>query len=57
MILSYYFFSIVAVNRKTLLKKYRDISEKLAVLDRQDLLPYERAVAIDSIQRDIAATW
>ena len=30
------------VNRRTLLRKYRLISETLAVLDRQDLSPYEK---------------
>lgn len=45
------------VNRKTLLRKYRKITETLAVLDRPDLHPYERSEALSTIRRDIAATW
>jgi len=45
------------VNRKTILRKYRKITETLSKLDRPDLHPYERSEAISSIQRDIAATW
>ena len=35
------------VNRRTLLRKYRVISETLAVLDRTDLSPYEKVSPID----------
>lgn len=45
------------VNRKTLLRKYRSISETLGVLDRTDLLPYERTVQLDNLYREIASTW
>jgi phosphoenolpyruvate carboxylase len=45
------------VNRKTLLKKYRRITETLATLDRPDLHPYERSQALDTIRRNIAALW
>ena len=45
------------VNRKTLLRKYRRITETLAVLDRPDLHPYERSQALDTIRRNIAALW
>lgn len=45
------------VNRKTLLRKYRSISETLGVLDRTDLLPYERTVQLDKLYREIASTW
>lgn len=45
------------VNRRTLLRKYRQISETLNTLDRKDLHPYEREVALQSIFRDIAGTW
>lgn len=45
------------VNRKTILRKYRSITETLAKLDSPDIHPYERAEAISSIERDIAATW
>lgn len=45
------------VNRKTLLRRYRSITETLATLDRPDLLPYERSVAMEKIFRDIAGTW
>ncbi len=48
---------IIIVNRKTLLRKYRNISETLMTLDRKDLLPYERQEALQSIFRDIAGTW
>lgn len=49
------FFLIV--NRRTILMKYRSITESLAILDRPDLHPYERSEAISSIERDIAALW
>ena len=45
------------MNRKTLMKKYRSITETLLTLDRKDLHPYEQTVALESIKRDIAATW
>jgi len=45
------------VNRKTLLRKYRRITETLAELDRPDLHPYERSQALDTIRRNIAALW
>ncbi len=45
------------VNRKTILQKYRSITETLSKLDRPDLHPFERSEAISSIERDIAATW
>uniref|UniRef100_A0A7S2A7E1 phosphoenolpyruvate carboxylase n=1 Tax=Trieres chinensis TaxID=1514140 RepID=A0A7S2A7E1_TRICV len=45
------------VNRKTLLRKYRKITENLAVLDRPDLHPYERSVALTSLRRIVAAIW
>lgn len=45
------------MNRKTLLRKYRSISETLSVLDRTDLLPYERTVQLDNLYREIASTW
>lgn len=45
------------MNRKTLLRKFRNISQRLSDLDREDLLPYEKSVAMDEIFRDIAGTW
>ncbi len=45
------------MNRKTILRKYRSITEALSLLDRPDLHPYERSEALSSIKRDIAATW
>jgi phosphoenolpyruvate carboxylase len=45
------------VNRKTLLRKYRAITDTLGVLDRSDLLPYERTVHLDNLYREIASTW
>lgn len=39
------------------MRKYRSITETLATLDRPDLLPYERSVAMEKIFRDIAGTW
>lgn len=48
---------IYLVNRKTLLRKYRAITDTLGVLDRSDLLPYERTVQLDNLYREIASTW
>lgn len=45
------------MNRKTILRKFKNISETLSKLDRPDLHPFERSEAISSIERDIAATW
>jgi len=45
------------VNRRTLLRKYRRISESLAVLDRSDLSPYEKAQAEETLRREISSIW
>lgn len=45
------------VNRRTLLRKYRTISELLAVLDREDMTPFERAQALTNLKREIASIW
>ena len=45
------------VNRRTLLRKYRGISETLAVLDRKDLSPYEKAQAEEELRREICSIW
>lgn len=45
------------VNRRTMLRKYRDVSELLATLDRTDLSPYERMQTEDSLRRVIASLW
>eukprot|EP01041_Mallomonas_annulata_P010309 gene10309-21509_t len=45
------------VNRRTLLRKYRHISETLAVLDRKDLSPYENAQAQEALRREIFSIW
>ena len=51
------FFLPFIVNRKTLLRKYRAITDTLGILDRSDLLPYERTVQLDNLYREIASTW
>jgi phosphoenolpyruvate carboxylase len=45
------------VNRRTLLRKYRSISESLATLDRKDLTPYERSQCMYTLKREIASIW
>jgi len=45
------------VNRQTILRRYRRITETLAELDRPDLHPYQRSEGLDTIRRDIAAAW
>ncbi|KAL7540934.1 hypothetical protein ACHAXR_012627 [Thalassiosira sp. AJA248-18] len=45
------------VNRKTIIRKYRDISELLAYLERPDLHPFERAEALNNLRGLIAALW
>lgn len=45
------------VNRRTMLRKYRDVSEMLATLDRKDLSLYERMQTEDSLRRVIASLW
>jgi len=45
------------VNRKTIIKKYKKISELLAYLERPDLHPFERAEASNSLRGIIAAIW
>ena len=45
------------VNRKTMLLKYRKISELLAHLERSDLHPFERAEALNNLRAIIAAIW
>jgi phosphoenolpyruvate carboxylase len=45
------------VNRRTLLRKYRSISESLSTLDRKDLTPYEREQALYSLRREVASIW
>lgn len=45
------------VNRKSILGRFRRISDMLGELDRSDLHPYQRSEAIDKIKRDIAAAW
>jgi phosphoenolpyruvate carboxylase len=45
------------VNRRTMLRKYRYVSETLAVLDRRDLSPYERQQYQESLRRVIASIW
>lgn len=39
------------------MRKYRAITDTLGVLDRSDLLPYERTVQLDNLYREIASTW
>eukprot|EP01035_Chromulina_nebulosa_P020914 gene20913-27106_t len=45
------------VNRRTLLRKYRSISEKLAELDRMDVTPYEKSQSLYALKREIASIW
>jgi phosphoenolpyruvate carboxylase len=45
------------VNRRTLLRKYRKISETLAKLDRTDLSPYERAQTTEGLRREVFSIW
>eukprot|EP00978_Attheya_sp_CCMP212_P025037 scaffold79760_cov57-Attheya_sp.AAC.9 len=45
------------VNRKSLLRKYRKITEILGLLDRPELHPYERTVAITDLRRLVATLW
>jgi len=45
------------VNRRTLLLKYRRISELLAELDSTDLTRFERAQATQALKRQIASIW
>ena len=45
------------VNRKSVLRKYRKCTERLAYLERPDLLPYERLQATYDLQRIISSLW
>lgn len=45
------------VNRKSVLRKYRKVSELLAYLERPDLLPYEQLAATIDLQRIISSVW
>ena len=45
------------VNRRTLLRKYRHISETLATLDRRDLTNYERLQTEEGLRRIVASIW
>jgi phosphoenolpyruvate carboxylase len=45
------------VNRRTLLRKYREISETLAALDRKDLSAYEKSMSEEGLRREIFSIW
>mmetsp|Transcript_285 Transcript_285/g.463 ORF Transcript_285/g.463 Transcript_285/m.463 type:complete len:994 (-) Transcript_285:130-3111(-) len=45
------------VNRKTLLRKFRRITETLAYLERSDLHPYEKSEGMSRLKRIIASIW
>ena len=45
------------VNRRTLLRKYREISESLAQLDKKDLSPYEKSQCEEALRREIYSIW
>jgi phosphoenolpyruvate carboxylase len=45
------------VQRKSLLRKYRKISEFLALAERPDLNEYERHEAIEALRRIISSIW
>jgi len=45
------------VNRKTIIRKYRTISELLSLLERPNLHPFERAEGMNNLRGIIAAIW
>jgi len=45
------------VNRKTIIRKYRNISELLSLLERPNLHPFERAEGLSNLRGIIAAIW
>jgi len=45
------------VQRKSLLRKYRKISETLAVRERPDLDPYEQQAAVGALRRIVSSIW
>jgi phosphoenolpyruvate carboxylase len=45
------------VNRKSVLRKYRKVTELLAYLEQPDLLPYEKLGATLDLQRIISSLW
>jgi Phosphoenolpyruvate carboxylase len=45
------------VQRKSLLRKYRKVSDTLALLDRTDLIAYERYAAVNELRRIISTIW
>jgi phosphoenolpyruvate carboxylase len=45
------------VNRRTLLRKYKEISESLAKLDKKDLSPYEKSECEEALRREIYSIW
>ena len=45
------------VNRKSVLRKYRKVSELLAYLERPDLLPHEQYSGTIDLQRIISSVW
>jgi len=45
------------VNRRTLLRKYRQVAENLAKLDRPGLHPYEKSEAMLELRRIISSVW
>lgn len=45
------------VNRRSVLRKYRKCAERLAYLERPDLLPYEKLQTTYDLQRIISSLW
>eukprot|EP00535_Pseudo-nitzschia_heimii_P006202 CAMPEP_0197187096 /NCGR_PEP_ID=MMETSP1423-20130617/15229_1 /TAXON_ID=476441 /ORGANISM="Pseudo-nitzschia heimii, Strain UNC1101" /LENGTH=1037 /DNA_ID=CAMNT_0042638585 /DNA_START=43 /DNA_END=3156 /DNA_ORIENTATION=+ len=45
------------VNRKSVLRKYRKVTELLAYLERSDLLPHEQLSGTIDLQRIISSVW
>ena len=45
------------VNRRTLLRKYKEVSESLAKLDKKDLSPYEKSECEEALRREIYSIW
>lgn len=45
------------VNRRTLLRKYKEVSESLAKLDKKDMSPYEKSECEEALRREIYSIW
>ena len=45
------------VNRRTLLRKYKEVFESLAKLDKKDMSPYEKSECEEALRREIYSIW